>query len=79
MRERIYETAEKGRMGVNRRMDRPNLVEETIPRNSWKSRLSIQIPSKRVVSPSNESSNVDTENYVSSIVGIRTHTIGGFS
>lgn len=64
-------------MGNNRRMGRQNLVQREVPSRSWKTGLEIQISSQKVVSSSNELSNVDTENYESSIVGIRAHTIGG--
>ncbi len=60
-------------------MGRQNLVQEQVSDLTWTERVSVQIPSKRVVSSSNEPSNVDIENYESSVVGVHTHTIGGFS
>lgn len=67
----------------NRRMDiRPERIlgisiqEVSETRTSGKSR-GFSRSSEKVVSSSNAPSNVDTENYVSSVVGIHTHILRG--
>ncbi|MDE1872551.1 MAG: hypothetical protein KGH99_03630 [Thaumarchaeota archaeon] len=70
---------ENRELGNNREMGGQGLVQTEIPSHIRQERVSFQNPSHAVVSSSNEVSNGDTENYVSGIVGVRTHTIGGIS